>query len=255
MEQYLFHQRRSIQPNQETSKTFHRHDFWQVDFINIGSGQLQCKRNNQVVHTPFVAGDTIIIPPGIEHCFAYDDKCCNSWLSVKFTSASEVPSASILVGDKILEHAFAIINEALLPHFMGHMVSMNVVNAALSVVIGRFLLEQQTVHTSEFIRQIREFVYSRQGYRISVSDIGDVMKCTGKHAALRFKQETGESLKNFLDRCRADFAARLLRTSSKSLKEIAYQLGFRDVYAFSRFFKRTMHENLSGFRAKKPESR
>jgi AraC-like DNA-binding protein len=73
---------------------------------------------------------------------------------------------------------------------------------------------------------------------------------TGKHAAKRFRQETGENLKVFLDRTRADIAAKLLRTSSKSLEELAAQLEFRDVYAFSRFFKRTMNDTLSGYRKK-----
>ena len=66
--------------------------------------------------------------------------------------------------------------------------------------------------------------------------------------------ETGIPLKNFLDQTRADFAARLLLTSNKSLTEIAKQLEFRDVYAFSRFFKRLTGRTLSEYRNHKPYS-
>ena len=40
MEQYLFHQFRSIPENYETSRLFHAHEFWQVDFIYEGAGCL-----------------------------------------------------------------------------------------------------------------------------------------------------------------------------------------------------------------------
>ena len=256
MEQYLFHQFRSIPNGNAVSKHYHIHEFWQVDFISAGSGVLQFKQQKQICKMSFSIGDTVIIPPGIEHCFAYDLEP-SSWMSVKFTSTVQALNPAIFNSEAMLNHAAEIITEALSPHFMSRSASMSIVNSALSVVAGRFVLEMQNQNskTSEFVRQVKEFVYSRQGGDVRLGDIGEHMRCTGKHAALRFHKETGETLKNFLDQSRADVAARIMRTSSKSLGEIAQRLDFRDVYAFSRFFKRVTGSTLSDFRNPKPDSR
>ena len=255
MEQYLFHQFRSIPENHETSRLFHYHEFWQVDFIYEGSGCLQIIKKNAIAQYDFKAGSTIIIPPGIEHCFDYRNNR-SSWMSVKFSANSKNNNVIVLTDEKMLEHAAAILTEGLSPRTMSRSASLSIVNAALSVVFNRFNLEikEQRSHTSEFVRQVKEFVYSRQGGDVRVSDVGDFMQCTGKHAALRFNNETAVSLKKFLDETRADFAARLLLTSSKSLNELAKQLEFRDVYAFSRFFKRVTGKTLSEYRSHKPYS-
>ena len=256
MEQYLFHQFRSIPNGSVVSKLYHSHEFWQVDFITAGSGCLHFKDKSAVRTMEFSTGDTIIIPPGIAHCFAY----CNqpsSWLSVKFASAVKALEPLRFHSEPMISHTLPIMAEALSPHFKSRTASMTIINAALSVVAGRVELELQSQrsHTSEFVRQVKEFIYSQQGNDVRVSDVGEHMHCTGKHAALRFRQECNIPLKNFIDQTRADFAGRLLRTSNKNLNDIAHQLGFRDVYAFSRFFRRVMNDTLSGYRAKKSDSR
>lgn len=256
MEQYLFHQLRSIRTGEEQSASWHNHDCWQVDFIHTGSGSLASKSGKHFQKMDFTAGDIIVIPPGLQHKFAYDPKP-NSWLSVKFTSSAEAGGVHIFSDEKILEYTDRILSEALSPHFMTRTATMAIVNAALSVLCGCYTmnLQEQKSEISEFVQRIKEFVYARAGRDIRLDDIGEYMNCTGKHAALRFHKETGETLKSFLDQSRADVAARIMRTSSKSLSEIAQRLDFRDVYSFSRFFKRVTGSTLSDFRNPKPDSR
>ena len=258
MEQYLFHnERRTPHPKITSGWPFHTHEFWQVDFIFSGTGTMFCRTDDFGQREfPFAPGDTLVIPPGNPHRFVYPEKF-NHWLSVKFASDSPGGRPLGFPQEKMLEHAMRIIMEALSPRFMSRTASLAVVNAALGVVVGRFALELQRQNSaaSEFVRKIKEYAYSRQGGDVRLEEIGEALGCTGKHASLRFRKETGQSLKTFLDRTRADFCARLLRTSDRSLTELAAQLEFRDLYAFSRFFRRTMRESLSAYRDKKFDSR
>ena len=258
MEQYLFHNTRSTpDPRLRALQSFHLHEFWQVDFILQGSGVLNWKMPTGTQNRiPFEGGDAVIIPPGTLHQFVYEDRF-NDLLSVKFSSEHAAGDPLCFTEKKIPFCAMQIIVEALSPRLMGRAASLTVVNEALGVIMSLFLLElqQQRSSDSDFVRKIKEYVYSRKGGDVRLEEIGRELSCTGKHASLRFRRETGQSLKNFLDRTRADYCARLLRTSDRSLTDIAEQLEFRDLYAFSRFFRRIMNESLSDYRAKRFDSR
>ncbi len=252
-EHYLFHQYRHYPEQAERkSNTPHQHEFWQVDFITEGTGRFYCNPTDE----PFSAGDIIIIPPRNLHYFNYDNGV-NSWLSVKFSSDCDPAPPICLADDRILRPTMAIIMEALSPAFFSLGSAENVVNAALGVIVHYFLtrLREEQHSQSEFVRRILQFLYESEGRYLSVSEIGDAIGCSGKYAAIRFRQETGIPLKTFIDQQRGEYAARLLKTSSASLNEIAAKLDFRDVYAFSRFFRRTVGDTLSGYRGKKLDAR
>ncbi|HTU62704.1 MAG TPA: helix-turn-helix domain-containing protein, partial [Polyangiales bacterium] len=61
----------------------------------------------------------------------------------------------------------------------------------------------------------------------------------------RFKQETGEPLQTFIQRLRIDRAKLLLETSTTSIEQIVEQVGYQDVSAFARQFKR--HTSLTPY--------
>lgn len=63
-----------------------------------------------------------------------------------------------------------------------------------------------------------------------------------------FKQQMGTSPGNYIMQKRMDYAKKLLIENSKSIKEIALELGFSDSYAFSKQFRNVVGLSPSAFR-------
>lgn len=253
-EQYLFHQHRVLEIAEGVKANIsHQHEYWQVDYITSGSGCLYSGSKK----IPFTAGDICIVSPRILHHFEYNSGN-NTWLSIKFTSDYEALDAINFKNDLILYKTMEILESVLSPDFLSlHTKDTSVVNAVLGVIASYVItrLKEHEQPVSSFIRKIMQFVYKSQGHYITISDIGDYLGCSGKYASIRFSSETGIPLKQFLDQQRSEYALRVLKTSDSPLSEIAEQLDFRDIYAFSRFFHRTTGETLGNFRKKTINSR
>ena len=81
----------------------------------------------------------------------------------------------------------------------------------------------------------------------SVSDLSSVLKTTRENFTRRFIAETGITPKQLIDRFVIGRCLNLIQQGN-SFKEIAEKLHFRDVFAFSRYFRRIMGESPRDWR-------
>ena len=65
------------------------------------------------------------------------------------------------------------------------------------------------------------------------------------------KNQTGETISDFITRVRIDHAAARLTYSDMPLKEIAFESGYHDVFFFSKQFKKVKGISPSRYREKK----
>lgn len=241
---YLFHQHR--ERSRYCSDTPHTHPFWHVDIIHHGSGFFAVDGHQH----PFSAGDTVIIPEGIKHIFSYPGEC--EWLSIKFSveNYNDDFMPVIFQDDPLLSKLKSMIKE-LLPRDRVPDNSMQaVINSILKIFIQLFEIKFGHVFRahSEFLDRIFEFVAERNGKYVPISDIADLIGFSVKYTADRFRKEAGCTLKHYLDEERFKHARRLLSYSNASVTNIAEQLEFPDVYAFSRFFKHWAKQSPRQFR-------
>lgn len=75
--------------------------------------------------------------------------------------------------------------------------------------------------------------------RTSVSDLAEEMKMTRENFTRHFTLDTGFSPKQLIDRFVIEHCMNLIQQGC-TFKEIAVRMNFRDVFAFSRYFKRNM---------------
>lgn len=97
----------------------------------------------------------------------------------------------------------------------------------------------ETYNRSYAVRRIINFLSENYEQRISLEQIAHNMYLSPVYISKIFKEETGESPINYLIKIRLERAKELLQTSnSRSIKSIAKQVGYDDVYHFSKLFKK-----------------
>ena len=84
---------------------------------------------------------------------------------------------------------------------------------------------------------VENYVQHHIGEVIQAEAIARALYISRPHLSKRFKEETGESLTDFVLREKIEEAKRLLRYSDKSLTAIGSYLGFSSPSHFSRVFK------------------
>ena len=74
--------------------------------------------------------------------------------------------------------------------------------------------------------------------RLSVGEVAREIAVDDRYLYNLFRRYEGISVKEYIDRCAVNNACALLTGSDMSVSQIARGLGFDDVYAFSKFFRK-----------------
>lgn len=219
---------------------WHEHPFWQVEFCLSGAIEVLVGDRSTILSK----GDCYVIPPRQRHCFAYLEER-NDYLSVKYElreSDVEPRVGCIRSTDTLCR--FSQLMAALIPN--GEHAPENASNGLAGVLEGLLL------HVSvgggavaagcgetfgELVSRVLRVIDEGKGRIRQVGDLAKRMGVTQGHLRARFKRETGASLKEKVDTVCMERARFLLAYSDRSVSELAGELGFPDLFAFSRFFK------------------
>lgn len=106
--------------------------------------------------------------------------------------------------------------------------------------IGSYVMPEDTKGTqpSHLVKLAQEYIHKNLGKAINVEDIAGECGVSREHLARIFREQTGESPSNYLNRRRIRRACSLLVSSNLSCKEIAGLVGYDNAVSFSRAFKR-----------------
>ncbi len=109
-----------------------------------------------------------------------------------------------------------------------------------------FMLEQMRSQSDEYsqkikpdtIRQIKQYIMEHSREDISLEGIGDQFGLSPFYISKLFKEQLGVNYIDFLTECRITQAKKLMADPNLSLKEITYEVGYRDPNYFSKVFKK-----------------
>ncbi len=219
---------------------WHEHPFWQFEICLSGSLEVLVG-DESIVLDP---GDCYVVPPRLRHCFAYLGEE-NHFLSIKYEllDSDTKPRVGCIKSANTLRR-FSRLLEALIPR--GEHVPTDESDGLARVFEGLLLhLSEDPAGDSmgtggsygELISRVLRIIDEGKGRIRQVGELAAEVGVTQGHLRSRFKRETGASLKEKVDTVCMERARFLLAYSDRSVSELAGELGFPDLFAFSRFFK------------------
>jgi len=96
----------------------------------------------------------------------------------------------------------------------------------------------QKRHGDDVVLRAQEFIENNPSVTFSVEDVCKQLVIGRRTLERRFKQCTGNSIVEYIQRVKVEFAKKHLETGKKTVNEIIYETGYNDIDAFRRIFKK-----------------
>ncbi len=239
---------------------YHDHDFTELAYILSGKGKYLVEGEEFDVD----AGDLVICNPGVKHThiisnpkeptiefisgftdFHFKNMTPNS---IELPDGSHVLHTSAELKQEISKHCFAMIAEKessqLGRYFMFKTHLMQMLLLIMREIADVEKTEQkgynfETYNKNYAVNRIVTYLNENYENKISLEQIAHNMYLSPVYISKIFKEETGESPINYLIKIRLEKAKDiLLNEEGGSIKNIANQVGYDDVYHFSKLFKK-----------------
>ncbi|MBD5129164.1 MAG: AraC family transcriptional regulator [Ruminococcaceae bacterium] len=106
------------------------------------------------------------------------------------------------------------------------------------------------VNRSEVIRPALEYIAENYGDNITIDKLAETVHLSKSYFMSRFRQAAGVSAVEYITQYRIRAACSVLTESSKTVSEISFECGFRNLSNFNRAFKRLMGCTPNEYRKK-----
>lgn len=116
--------------------------------------------------------------------------------------------------------------------------------------IARVKMVRERNSDSVLVRECREYIETHIFDRISLKEMGESLGYTEFYISRMFRQETGTSLFEYINRRKAELACTILKETRMSISELSYRMGFSSPSYFSSVFRRQIGMTPAQYRAK-----
>jgi len=106
----------------------------------------------------------------------------------------------------------------------------------------------RTTTDFDFGEEVRTYILEHLADSLDVPSLATRFRLSESRFAHRFRDVFGTPPQPYVEGCRLEMAERLLLTTEKSVKEVAYSCGFKDPLYFSKRFARTTGKSPSEWR-------
>jgi len=114
------------------------------------------------------------------------------------------------------------------------------------------LSENPKKRTSRYlVDQAREFIFKNFDEELTLAGVAWYLRLSEEYLARLFKQETGQTVFDFVRECRLNAAKRLLTGTNETVVQIASVSGFSSASVFCRMFRKVVGCSPSAYRAER----
>ncbi|MGG4130782.1 AraC family transcriptional regulator [Paenibacillus illinoisensis] len=101
-------------------------------------------------------------------------------------------------------------------------------------------LAEQEIRTArpDPVKQVLQYIQTHYREHMTLDTLAHHFNYSSRHLSMQFKRKTGSSPIDYLIQLRLTEAKKLLGYSDTTLRDIAAEVGYSDVYYFSRLFKK-----------------
>lgn len=100
------------------------------------------------------------------------------------------------------------------------------------------MFQGQKNHTDEAIKAAQEFIDRNIQEKITIDELAERVSLGRRSFERRFKAATNNSVLEYINRVKIEFAKRSFESSRKNINEVMYDVGYTDTKAFRSVFKK-----------------
>ncbi|MEO7049501.1 MAG: helix-turn-helix domain-containing protein, partial [Ferruginibacter sp.] len=100
------------------------------------------------------------------------------------------------------------------------------------------MFKGQKGHNDKEILKAQQFIEKNIQERITIDELAELTAMGRRSFERRFKQATGNSVLEYIQRIKIEAAKRQFETSRKNINEVMYAVGYTDTKAFRDLFKK-----------------
>ncbi|WP_368658913.1 helix-turn-helix domain-containing protein [Metabacillus halosaccharovorans] len=101
---------------------------------------------------------------------------------------------------------------------------------------------------SDPILRAKKWIHENLGKHITIKEIAEHIYMSPTYFSNYFKAQTGETILDYITKCRLEKAKELLETTDTKVYDISSKLGYQDTKYFSRLFKQWYGQSPSQYR-------
>jgi AraC-like DNA-binding protein len=129
---------------------------------------------------------------------------------------------------------------------------LRAINMLEAILIELAQAEAQPVHEQPWLTLVFDQLSAPQSQQVDYESLAQQCNVALSTLRRRFREATGKPLHQYALECRIAAARALLHQSDEPIKSIADRLGYRDVYFFSRQFRRFVGLSPGAYRRSRP---
>lgn len=100
------------------------------------------------------------------------------------------------------------------------------------------MFKGQKNHTDQAVRRAQDFIDQNVQEKITIDELAALVSLGRRSFERRFKTATGNSVLEYINRVKIEWAKRSFESSRKNLSEVMYDVGYTDTKAFRSIFKK-----------------